>query len=864
VGFGVQKQVVDFTPTLELVRAQVLARPDAPAIFEMDGVIITFGELWARAVDLADRLDIEFGEITGVCLPRSAEVVVAMMAVMMRGGVYAPFSPADPPLRTENLQNRIGLRRVISSDGQRTVVESREVPAPPVMDMSGDPADRPIYVMWTSGSTGEPKAVVVPHRGVIRLIRDREFMDIGAADRMAFASNAMFDAATWEIWVSLANGAGLVVISPEDLVDAGRLRARFETTGVTRTFLTTSLFNHLVRSDPKMFGALTSVAVGGESLNAAAIRTVLESGSAPTALLNAYGPTECTTFACWRLIEHVPADALRIPIGGPLIETELAIVDEHGQPVSGDEEGELWIAGTGVALGYFGSPPEMAKFVNTTLAGYLGNRWYRTGDLVRRLPDGSLDCFGRIDRQIKVHGYRIEPSEIEGAIIERSGVSAASVIAVRSGSTVSLVGFLVARREVDPDAILRVLRQSLPHYMVPARLLVVDHLPTTANGKLDEERLRLIALTAPPTLPDAGAEDDQTADPQSHATNLDPVEEFVLECARAILGNGGLGLDDDLWAAGLDSLSAIELLDTINGGDYGRFDTPEFLGLATAVQLARALHETPVTADASVAVSSAVTLNPGGGARPVFAIPGTAGTSARFTHLARGLGADQPLVVIGPSGMHRPGPVHRTIEEMAGHACVEIEARLDSGDVCVLLGYSAGGSVGFEAARQLDARGFEVRLVILDAIPGMAGGEQVERIRPLKPVAQRPSFRLRVRQRGVVATARRLPAALRSRRLVKHRDRLHAQPGPPRFELERYQVFAEIQTDAVEAYQPEASQLRATLIRVDQGPIELLAEGLFEHLDVHVVGGNHYTMLDQLHAPEVVEVLRPIIDAPNS
>jgi thioesterase domain-containing protein len=404
--------------------------------------------------------------------------------------------------------------------------------------------------------------------------------------------------------------------------------------------------------------------------------------------------------------------------------------------------------------------------------------------------------------------------------------------------------------------------------MVPARLLVVDHLPTTANGKLDEEGLRLIAKTAPPPSEESEAIDlHNIEDPrvrQVPEVVWDPVEDFVLECARAILGNGLLGLDDDLWAAGLDSLSAIELLDTINGGDYGRFDTPEFMGLATAAQLARALHETPVTTDASVAVSSAVTLNPGGGARPVFAIPGTAGTSARFTHLARGLGADQPLVVIGPSGMHRPGRVHRTIEEMAGHACVEIEARLDPGDVCVLLGYSAGGSVGFEAARELDARGFEVRLVILDAIPGLAGGEQVERIRPLKPVAQRPSFRLRVRQRGVVATVRRLPAALRSRRRVKHMDRLHAQPGPPSFDHDRYQVFAQIQSDAVEAYQPEASQLKATLIRVDQGQIELLAEGLFEHLDVHVVGGNHYTMLDQLHAPEVVEVLRPIIDAPNS
>ena len=835
----------------------MLARPEVPAIFETDGSVITFGELWRRAEDLADRLDIEFGEITGVCLPRCAEVIVAMMAVMMRGGVYAPFSPDDPPLRTENLQNRLGVRRVIASDGRQTVVHSREVMSSPVLDMSADPVDRPIYVMWTSGSTGEPKAVVVAHRGVIRLIREREFMDIGETDRVVFASNSMFDAATWEIWASLGNGAGLVVISPEDLVDAGRLRARFEQTGVTRAFITTSLFNHLVRSDPTMFGSLVSVAVGGEPLNPAVMRTVLESGAAPTHLINVYGPTECTTYSTWGEIRHVPEDAQRIPIGGPFLETELAVVDEQGRPIDGDGEGELWIAGTGVGLGYFGSPPEMARFVDTTLPGHQGERWFRTGDLVRRLPDGALDCLGRIDRQIKVHGYRIEPGEIEAAIAARPGVTAAAVIANRSGSTVSLLGFLVAADDVDdvdgsavdPDVVMGDLRRTLPHYMVPARLIAVDHLPITANGKLDEERLRTLVRNA---TPPPGAAD-------LYRAFLDPVEEFVLECARAVIGDPNIRADDDLWAAGLDSLSAIELLDTINGGDYGRFDTPEFAGLATAAQLARVLRDAPVMGATTEAVSSAVTLNPGGSARPVFAIPGTAGTSARFTHLARGLGGDQPLVVIGPSGMHRPGPVHRTIEEMAAHARCEIEARLGPGEPCVLLGYSAGGTVAFEVARQFDGHGGEVRLVILDAVPGVAGGEELDQVRPSKRKGDRPSVRARIRQRGLLLTIARVPAAIRARRRAKRIDRLYIDPGPPSFDLERYRAFGRIQGRAVEAYRAEPSSLRATLIRVDEGPIELLADGLFEQLDVHVVSGNHVTMLDLEHVDEIVAVLCPII-----
>lgn len=761
---------------------------------------------------------------------------------------------------------------MICAEGNRTVVRSRSVSAAPVLDMSGDPADRPIYVMWTSGSTGEPKAVLVAHRGVTRLIREREFMDIGPRDRLVFASNAMFDAATWEIWASLANGAALVVISSEDLVDARRLRSRFERTGVTCAFVTTSLFNHLVRSDPTMFGALTSVAVGGEPLHPSVMHSVLESGAPPARLINVYGPTECTTYSTWSLIERVPTDALRIPIGGPFIETELAVVDADGRPIHGGEEGELWIAGTGVALGYLGAPPENARFVDTTLDGHRGERWFRTGDLVRRLPDGALDCLGRIDRQVKVHGYRIEPGEIEAAITEHPGVAAAAVVAVRSGSTVSLTGFLVATdpttvsgsigiddnadAEIDPEVILRALRRSLPHYMVPARLMMVDHLPITANGKLDEERLRSLVRGLP-------VEQEVDAPPVTDPF-VEPVEEFVLESARAVIGDPRLGAHDDLWAAGLDSLSAIELLDTINGGDYGRFDTPEFVGLATVAQMARVLREAPVGTGVGTPTSSVVTLNPGGIAPAVFAIPGMGGTSARFTHVARGLGPDQPVMVIGPSGMHRPGPVHRTIEEMAEHVCAEIGARRGDGEVCVLLGYSAGGTVAHEAARRLQERGVTVRLVLLDAVPGVAGGEELARVRPSAASAagsaEPPSMLVRLRRLGIRGSLRRLAAKLRRARIERRVARFMVDPGPPSFELERYEAFSRIQRSAVERYTPVRSDLRATLIRVDDGPLEDLCAPLFEHLDVHVVGGDHLTMLGATHAPEVVTILRSIID----
>ncbi len=850
-------------PTLMMVQAQVEACPGSLAIIDVDGSVVTYGELWGQATDLAEGLNIERGEVAGLCLPRGAGIVVAMIAVMMRGGVYVPFSPDDPQVRTENLRERIGVRCMIESEGSRSVVRSRDGVAARVLDMSSDAPDCPIYVMWTSGSTGEPKAVVVPHRGVTRLIRDHAFMDIGPQDRVAFASNSMFDAATWEVWAALGNGAGLVVISPDDLVDARRMRSRFEQTGVTHTFLTTSLFNHLVRSDPMMFGSLTSVSVGGEALNPSAIRAVLESGSAPTSLINAYGPTECTTFSAWGLIEHVPADAQRIPIGGPLMETELAVVDADGSPIFDGEEGELWIAGTGVALGYLGAPPEMERFVETTLLGHRGDRWYRTGDLVQRLPDGSFDCLGRIDRQIKIHGYRIEPGEIEGALISRPGVSAASVIALRSGSSVSLIGFLVAlsHHEVNPDAILRDLRQMFPHYMVPARLLLLDHLPITANGKLDEDRLHALARSAPPSADQPGFEQPADVDSEDPNAYLDLVAEFVLECARSILGDGQLRAEDDIWAAGLDSLAAIELLDTINGGEFGELAAPDFAGMTTVAELSQALRTSPVGDSETGRVSTSVRLNPAGTAPPLFAIPGAAGTSAQFMHLARALGTDQPIVVIGSSGLHHPGPVHRTIDAMAEHAIGEIDEVRRPGDLCLLLGFSSGASVAYESARRLRDCGVDVHLVILDAIPGLANGEQLALVRPAPPITERPPFHVRLRQRGLLDTVARAPAALRARRRLQRIEQYVAKPGPPSFDLERYAAFALIQKRAVEQYVAEPAGLPATLIRVDDGPLELLGRDLFDHLDVYVVGGVHETMLDVDHAPEVAAIIAATIAA---
>ncbi|MFM7687450.1 MAG: AMP-binding protein, partial [Actinomycetota bacterium] len=286
------------------------------------------------------------------------------------------------------------------------------------------------------------------------------------------------------------NGATIVVISHDDLLDARRLRTRLDACGVTLAFLTTALFDHLARHDPDMFGGLRTLAVGGEQMRPAGVRAVLQSATPPQRLVNVYRPTEATTFSCSRPVTHLAIDAVRVPIGHPLLQTELAVVDEHGARVPAGSTGELWIAGSGLACGYLGDAEATNHaFVDASLPGLLGSRWYRTGDLAVQRANGEFECLGRIDRQLKVNGHRIEPAEVERAIQTIDGVNAAAVVAQPKGTSTRLLGFVVADGSITASDISAGLAATLHAFMRPSRVLLVDSLPITANGKLDEAAL---------------------------------------------------------------------------------------------------------------------------------------------------------------------------------------------------------------------------------------------------------------------------------------------------------------------------------------------------------------------------------------
>ncbi|PPT24484.1 non-ribosomal peptide synthetase [Xanthomonas arboricola] len=572
----------------ELISAVAAEAPNSPAIVHGDEVV-SYAELERRANQLAHHLrarGVGAETVVGVCMGRTPQMIMALLAILKAGGCYVSLDPAYPEERlalmlslskaSALIIDASGEERLSSFDGRFISIEAdhdiialRSEAAPAVTSV----ADGLAYVMYTSGSSGTPKGVGVAHSAIVSLIRGSDYCQIGSADTIVQASNISFDAATFEIWGALCNGARLAMIETEDLLSPEAVARFIEKFSVTIMFATTALFNQYARDFPDLFRSLKCALFGGEGANPVAVRLALENGR-PGRLLHVYGPTEATTFASWWHVTEAAEESTAVPIGRPMSNVQLYVLDGNLEPLSHGAVGELYIGGARIARGYVDQPRLTAeRFVPNPFMGQ-GSRLYRTGDLVRVRPSGEMEYVSRADSQVKVRGFRVEPGEIEAALLSHHLVTHSYVIRQEDElGEGQLVCYFIAA-EISLDELRKHAANKLPSYMIPAHFVRMDAFPLTPNGKVDRKQM-------PSPYGNLRREGADIA-------AVTPAEEALLRIWCEVLGRQDVGLGESFFDLGGDSIRAIRLVGQAreNGLIFSvrqLFERPSITALAAVV-----------------------------------------------------------------------------------------------------------------------------------------------------------------------------------------------------------------------------------------------------------------------------------------
>jgi amino acid adenylation domain-containing protein len=544
----------------ELVKSRAELMPHGPALVS-ETHALTYGELEVRANQLAHHLcKLGVGpEITvGLCLGRSPLMVVAALAILKAGGAYIPVDPDYPAERLrfmlddaktavliarQDIGDRIGSGRWKTLDIEKRALQISDYPeTAPEVSLSGDNL---AYIIYTSGSTGRPKGVQITHRSLLNLVQwhQRAFA-ISPSDRASQVASVGFDAAVWELWPNLAAGSSVhfpdeaVRVAPEPLRDW--LVAK----RITVSFVPTPLAEALIALEWPRETVLRLLLTGGDALH------FYPPAHLPFQLINNYGPTECTVVATSGVVVANGHPDGAPPIGRPIDDFEVYILDEQLRPVSNGATGELHIAGRGVGRGYVNRPDlDAQKFIANPFSQTSGGRMYKTGDLARHLPDGQIAFVGRIDEQIKVRGYRIEPEEIATLLNRCYGVESSVVVARGENGDTRLIAYVVPTPGVklDHDSLQAYLKKYLPDYMIPAAFVRLDRLPVGPTGKIERAML-------PAPSPENTSEDKILVGPST------PVETRVVAILAELLGIKKVSVHDNFFFLGGHSLLGTQLI----------------------------------------------------------------------------------------------------------------------------------------------------------------------------------------------------------------------------------------------------------------------------------------------------------------
>lgn len=837
---------------------QVALTPNSIAI-DFEGQTITYEELNKQSNQLAHAMQqkgVQTGSLVGLCLERSIDVYVAILAALKAGGAYVPLDPAFPADRLAFMISDADLHLlctqshlchrftnlnlpVIDIDGMRTAFSEQPVINMECRGKAGDLA----YVIYTSGSTGKPKGTLLEHRGLCNLAAQYQALfKPGVGCRVLQFFSYSFDGSVADIFMTLLSGATLVAGRTEVLrpgIDLGRF---LDDQRINIAMLTPST---LAATPWRELPQLGAILTGGEVCS----REIVEIWQPGRRFINAYGPTEATVAAALYEIQDINAEGQSIPIGQPPGNVKIYIVDKNMNPVPVGISGEICIGGVGVGRGYLNRPELTAeRFIEDPFLKNHEGRLYRSGDLGRYRKDGNIEFIGRIDDQVKLRGFRIELGEIETVLQSYPGINQAAVVLqeIKNGDkrlAAFITGNPITGTGGDLHAVQEYLRKRLPEYMTPAAITMIDQMPILPTGKINRG-----ALITMETTPLARQNHELVAPRDLLEAQLATIWEEVLGIQR-------VGVADDFFELGGHSLSAVRVIGQVEQQLGKQLSLTSLFEEPTIEHLASLLRETKTSSD--IERSLLISMQKKGEKPPVFFIHPSGGSVHFYTDLAHAMGRERPFYGIQAQGMNRDAPIHTRIEEMAELYRRVIQSRVPEGPF--LLGsWSLGVVIAYEIAQQLSYLGFEVGFLgMLDQGPVLPAKEPEDDADYLAGV-----FGAHVPV--TVEMLRRLDQEEQISLVWKEARRVHfIFPDVTRDQFAFFIRILRTQTEAWRRYRPQPYNGHLTLFRAqeqgDEAPAERdmgwgrLVTGGVSIIDVP---GDHLSMIHPPHVKLLAQRMR--------